>query len=152
MVLIKFDDIIGYPLTEDNSIPNGYAGLNWNSFGVINAINYPINPSGYSNGIISSPNDTYNDFGNPCSITALTTNDTFNLNSGYFTAAWNNNLNLNVIAYDVSNNILYQNNYTLQTSAPLLITFNWTNIYQVTFNSSGGTNAGLNSNGTYFCT
>ena len=88
--LINFDDLNpGF----GSQIANGYAGLNWNNFYALNSS--VAGPSGYENGTISSPNVAYNAFGSAASISSATP---FTLNSGYFTAAWNNGLNLEVIA------------------------------------------------------
>lgn len=129
--LITFDD-----LTDNGSgtpIANGYAGLNWNNFYVLNTVDYGV-PSGYLAGMVSANNVAFNAYGNE----AIISDSVFTLNSAYLTAAWNDNLQVEVKGYN-GVNLLYDNTYTLSSTAPTLINFNYVGVDDVTFDSSGGT-------------
>ena len=132
--LITFDD-----LTDNGSgtpIANGYAGLNWNNFYVLNAVdlNSFSGPSGYSAGMVSANNVAFNAFGTE----AIISDSLFILNSAYLTGAWNNNLQVEVKGYNGAT-LLYDNTYTLSSTAPTLINFNYVGVDNVMFDSFGGT-------------
>jgi hypothetical protein len=142
--LINFDDLsdggAGTP------IANGYTGLDWNNFYVLHSNNSIYGPSGYVNGTVSQPNVAFNGFGNDASFSA---NMPFSLYGGYFTAAWNDGLT--VTANGLLNGVQkYTQTFNLNTQLPLLIAFNWTDINDVTFSSSGGTNHGYGGSGEHF--
>jgi hypothetical protein len=143
-LLITFDD-----LSEDEGeITNGYSGLNWNNFDVLSAANdVDLTGTGYETGTVSNPNVAYNGSGDPAYISSGTP---FVLISGYFTAAWNNDLTLEVIgAYGSTTE--YDQTYTLNVSGPLFITFPDVAVTSVEFESSGGTAAGVgDGSGTQF--
>jgi hypothetical protein len=136
--LINFDDLSSW-----QSIASGYAGLNWNNFTVLHASGYSA--SGYVNGLVSPDNVAFNAFGTPASIS----DDLFTLNSAYMTAAWNDGLQVQVIGR-FGGNTLYDNIYTLNTSGPVFINFNYVNVDEVDFISSGGVNHGYSGEGTHF--
>ena len=143
--LINFDDLNpGF----GSQIANGYAGLNWDNFYALNSVTFTgtYGNSGYALGTVSTPNVAYNDFGSAASISSATP---FALNSGYFTAAWFNGLNLEVIAKNGSA-VVADNNYTLTTQNPDFVSFNLPDVTSVEFISSGGTSAGFDGNGTQF--
>jgi VPDSG-CTERM motif len=126
---ITFDDLP----SSGTSVPNGYAGMNWNNFGYING---PTEGFGYANGTVSSPNVGYNEFGTPASFMSAST--PFDLTSAYITGAWNDGLNVEVIGFN-GVTTEYDNTYTVNTSGPSHITFNYDDITSVEFVSSGGT-------------
>ena len=134
--LITFDDPVALPGTF-GVIPNGYAGLNWGNFFYIEgALN---NPSGYNNGTVSSPNVAFNS-GNPATFSVGS--GTFTLNNFDITAAWNNGLNVQVTG--LLNGVLQDiTTFTIDSTSPTFVTLNWSNINEVDFVSSGGTNAGF---------
>jgi hypothetical protein len=115
--LITFDDLVssatGTPIT------NGYAGLNWTNFDTLDTPEYTTQDSGYITGTVSSPNMAFNADGDPASISSATP---FTLTSGYFTAAWDNGLILEVVGIN-GETTEYDTNYVLNTSGPLFITF-----------------------------
>lgn len=145
MTLITFDDLTNY-INYNNflvqTVSSGYMNLNWTNFKYLNLVGSNQISGIPENGMISSPNilfngDLYGTLILDASIIAMTQSQTFDLTSSYFTLINNNNSNsnLNVKAYDSTNNILHNVNYTLSNTNPLLINFNWTNIYKVTFSS-----------------
>jgi len=147
IVDITFDDL------SDNGggtpIANGYQGLNWSNFYVLNTSLYEA--SGYVNGVVSPPNVAYNGFGDPASISAAPGTN-FTLFGGFFTAAWNNGLQINAQAYDTFGNPIAADNvtFTENTFGPQEQSFNWANIGSVTFTSFGGTPAGYDGSGEHF--
>ena len=131
---ITFDDLDG---SGNQTISNGYNGLNWNNFYTYDAVNDPasLNPSGYQFAAISANNVAFNGFGN----SAVVSNTLFNLNSAYLTAIWRDNLTVEVIGSLLGVSI-YDNTYVLSATAPTLINFNYLGIDSVEFSIfSGGT-------------
>jgi hypothetical protein len=130
--LLTFDDLqaIGFP-----PVPNGYGGLGWQNFSYMDGVHF-ASPSGYNNGVVS-PNIVAYGWGGldyPSSLSGAL----FNLNSGYFTAAWNDGLQLQVQGF-VGGILAYDNVFTLAPTSPTLINFNYLGVDQVTFTSYGGT-------------
>ncbi|MHC1763607.1 MAG: hypothetical protein AB9869_04770 [Verrucomicrobiia bacterium] len=140
--LVTFED-----LGQDwiASIPDGYAGVNWGNLNVMD-VSKTIGPSGYHNGLVSGNNVAFNGFGN----SALISNNKFNLTSAYLTGAFRDDLQVQVIG-SYNSAVIYDNTYTIQSTAPTLIQFNYTGVDSVQFISSGGYYAGYNSaDGTHF--
>ena len=75
---------------------SAYQGLNWNNFYATDAAHLDVNPSGYQAGIISGPNVAYNSYANPAYISG----PRFSLVSAYLTAAWTDNLQVEIKGYD----------------------------------------------------
>jgi hypothetical protein len=134
--LITFDDLGEATGQEGIEIPNyyGYSGFTWTNFYVIDGINYYGNPSGYEPGTISSNNVAYNGNGDPATIAS---SQPFSLVSADLTAAWNDALELEVQGY-LSGALIYDNTYTLSSTSPTVVTFNYSGVDEVNFISSGG--------------
>jgi hypothetical protein len=134
---ITFDD-----LNQFQGVANGYQGLNWNGFTIIDTTQYAS--SGYVNGVVSKNNVafTYESYG------SFSTVGTFAFNSVYLTSAWNNGANV-VVTGSLAGKDLYARTLTLGTAAPTLETFDWTGIDKVRFAVSGGTPAGYNGGGSF---
>jgi hypothetical protein len=140
---ITFDD-----LTDNGggtAIANGYHGLNWSNFYVLNTADYSgsVGENGYTNGTVSGTNVAYNGYGSPASFSG----SNFTFNSAYFTAAWNNGLKIVVTGYEDSSPI-DSLSFLVNPTGPTLETFNWSGIDEVGFSSSGGTSAGYDGGGT----
>ena len=130
--IITFDDL---PATQAR-VPNGYGGLSWSEFDYLQASSYFLNPSGYQAGMISPGRVGFGfPFTSPTSVFSV---DLFNFNSAYLTAAWNNNLQLEVKGY-AGTTLVYDNSYILSPVTPTLIQFNYSNVNEVDFLPSGGT-------------
>lgn len=142
---ITFDDLSAPAL--GTPISNGYHGLNWDNFYVLNTILLTMlsGPNGHANGTVSTPNIAFNAFGKP----AVFSDRTFTLNSFYLTAAWNNGLNVTVTGL-LSGNPIFQQTFVVDTTGPTLEIVNWSGIDEATWASFGGVNAGLNGAGTQF--
>ncbi|MFB2770379.1 PEP-CTERM sorting domain-containing protein [Pelatocladus sp. BLCC-F211] len=143
-VTVTFDELSG----SQNTIPNGYVGLNWENFYDLDTTSFI--PSGYVNGTVSPKNVAYNGFGNPAVIS--TVDDIFDFNSTYLTAAWNDDLTVLVEGYTggISGEKKYSQTVVVNTKTPTLFTFNFLEIDYLKFTSSGGNNASYNGRGTHF--
>jgi len=138
-ILVTFDDFdLSHSHAYSTNIPNGYQGLNWTNFGVVNpvlmsnALTYSV---GYGYGMISPSNVAYNAFGNPAEIDARGTN--FDFLSAYLTAAWNSNLNIEVEGFR-DTNLVYDQTKIVSPFGPTLFTFNYLDIDRLYFSSFGG--------------
>ena len=138
--VITFDDIPG-----DFSAPaNGYGGLDWNNFYVLNGDTYGA--SGYANGVVSHSNVAYNGFGAPASVSSATP---FTLTAADLTGAWNDGLDVAITGY-VGGVATYFKDVVVDTSGPTLVSFGWTGLSEVDFSSSGGVNHGYDGSGEHF--
>jgi hypothetical protein len=152
-VLLTFDDVATSPSDPTAPMPTDYGGVAWSSFGwgVMNPSQFAtwsglIPPGGYANGLVSAPNVGYGDPG--ATISSLSPSG-FSLIDGYFTAAWNNNLELSVnITFDDLTTT--SETFIIGTAGPSMLQFGWTNIMSVTFLTTGGTPAGYPGSGTEF--
>ena len=136
--LITFDDLLLQ--TYGRPVPNGYAGLQWNFFSVLEPQSYPGDPVGYLNGMVSPRHVAFNDYANSDGTTTggfHSLGPVFDLNSAYLTAAWNDGLQVQVSGF-VGGLLKYSSAYTLNTTAPTLVNFNFLGIDRVEFISYGG--------------
>lgn len=134
---ITFDTIQTASLAD---VPNGYEGFNWNYILVENASNLAKQGvTGYSNGLESLPNVAFTDC---CNTASFSRPSSFTLDSGYFSAAWLNDLDISVTGYS-GTDLLYSTTFTVNATGPILETFNWSGITSVVFSASGGTPAGF---------
>jgi len=139
--LVTFDDLSGSGLP----VPIGYGGLTWSNFSYLIGADHPN--SGYPAGTVSPPNAAYNPYGTPASIIST---GLVNFVSAFLTAAWNDNLQVQVKGYSGAT-LVYSNSYTLSATAPTLINFNYLGVNKVDFISSGGTpHPGYSGSGTHF--
>ena len=128
--VINFDDID----TDLNAtLVNGYQGLDWSNFSAQPGSGLP--GTGYMAGVVSAPNDAFNEAGDPASFSSVTP---FSFVSGYFTAAWKEGLNISIQGLN-GTNVLFSRTIIVSSTAPTLETFNWTGLTEVTFDSFGGT-------------
>lgn len=139
-ITLGFDDLVDL----QTPIPDGYGGLNWQNMWVVNGDT--AGTSGYLNGMVSPDNVAYNNRGNEASVNGP---GSFTFDSAYFTAAWNDGLTVTIGGYSGGTK-LNETAFTVDTAAPTLVTLNWAGLDELTFDSSGGTNAGLGGNGTQF--
>jgi len=135
--LLTFDELPS--TTSGLPLPCGYKYLLWSNFYYMDALNYNRNPSGYANSVIS-PNQVAFLWGaaNPGTTGTIGSEAGFDLISGYLTAAWRDGLQVRVIGYSGAT-VLYDNTYTLNTTDPTFISFNYDGVTQVSFTASGGT-------------
>ncbi len=134
-VTIGFDDL------SDNGngtlIANGYQGLNWTNWYVLNTPNFfnNVGPNGATGGTTSQPNIAFNGNGD---IAKFSSNTPFTLNSVEMTAFWNNGLQVTVTG--LLNGIQeYMNTVTVSSTAPTLETFAFSGVNEVDVTTAGGT-------------
>lgn len=115
-------------------MPVGYGGLSWENMGILDgSIYFPY--SGYVNGAVSGTHVAFNTY---AQVGVMNDGENFDFNSAYLTAAWNNELNMEVIGYD--NGVeQYRRTLVLSYYTPTLVNFNFLDIDTVTFRSWGGT-------------
>jgi hypothetical protein len=135
---LTFDDISSAAV---GTIPDGYGGLNWDNVGFYDGSDFAN--SGYENGRVSGTHVAFN----VNAFTATVSGPTFDFNSAYLTAAWNNDLNITVTGLSGGTE-LYSQTVIVDPFGPTLFNFNFIGIDQLTFASFGGTNAGLETFGT----
>jgi hypothetical protein len=126
--VITFDDInadAGYV-----KLQNGYQGLNWNNVYVLNSTQNTYNGTGYENGTVSGTNVAFNSFGTSATIT----NGVFDFNGAYFTGAWSDELNINVIGKKEGLE-LYNKTISVNTHAANWFDFSFNGINELVFNS-----------------
>ncbi len=139
--LITFDDLSTTNSLEIyngssyyySALPTNYGGLTWNNFSVTAGV-IDTN-SGYQPAVISPRNVAFNLNGSSATIS---NSSPFNLLSGYFTAAWNDNLKLEAKGY-VGNALVFSQTNTLSAVAPTLLTLNFLGVNKVVFRAFGGT-------------
>ncbi len=119
-------------------IPNGYDGFTWSNFNALNTkTDVNVLPSGYGHADTDShsPNVAFNVFGQPASITR---NAPFSFYGGFFTAAWRDDLSIDVSGYR-NGVLLYDKQFQVNSSAYTFESFDFTGIDTLDFSSSGGT-------------
>jgi len=142
--VLTFDD-----LTTGSTmiIPNGYGGFNWSDMGALNGVTYSSGNSGYNNGRVSGSYVAYNRYANVGSVTRATT---FDFNGAYFTGAWRDGLNLRVAGY-LGASFVYGKSFTVDSTSPTWVDFNFSGIDRLTLTSAGGTeNPNLGGSGAHF--
>jgi subtilase family serine protease len=126
-----FDDL-ALPEAAYTVLTNGYDGLNWNNFAALNGV--ALTNSGYEAGVISASNVAFNGDG---SEAILSQSSAFNLISAYLTAAWNDDLQVELKGY-VGGALIYDSTYILSATTPTNILVNYLGVTEVDFISSGG--------------
>ncbi|MFC7737511.1 tandem-95 repeat protein [Roseomonas sp. GCM10028921] len=131
---VHFDDLVVSDYI--GFIPAGYKGFSWSGFAVMRPAQYPLNPSGYQAGMVSSPNDGWGS--GTLSITRPTD---FDFESGYFTAAWNNGQTLRVEGWDDGALRGFQE-FVIDSTGPKYVELNdpvFDSVDRVVFSTRGGT-------------
>ena len=116
-----------------NLAPTSYGGFSWNNFLVSD--NTGNTGPGYTTGAVNGINTAFNGGGDPASFSSTTP---FTLNEAFFAGAWNDGLNLRVVATTADQQTLSKD-LTLNTGTVTDVVFNWSNLSSVSFVSSGGT-------------
>jgi hypothetical protein len=146
--VITFDDLPDS--LGGANITNGYQGLSWSNFFVVNAVlqsNFFGYVTGANYGMVSLSNVAFNGGGSPAEVDARGTN--FDFLNTYLTGAWNSNLNIEVEGFR-SGTLLYNTTVVVSATSPTLFTFDYMDIDRLYFNSFGGEPAFGNNNGNNF--
>jgi hypothetical protein len=125
------------------NLPDGYQGLSWSNFGVVNAVltSNLVGVSGANYGMVSPSNVAYSSaFGLPSEIDSPGTN--FSFLSVYLTGAWNSNVNIDVQGFR-SGALAYDLTAIAEATNSTLFTFNYLDIDRLNFTSFGGQDAGF---------
>jgi hypothetical protein len=137
--VVTFDDI-NLDLTPGyvTNIPNGYEGLSWSNFFVVNAV-LLSNKDGYltgaNYGMVSPPNVAFNGRANPAEIDSPGTD--FNFLSVYLTGVWNSNLNIEVEGFR-GGILVYDQTVVAAATNATPFTFDYLDIDRLYLNSFGG--------------
>lgn len=110
-------------LNLNNQVLGGYGGIaNWSNLYVLDGVNYGT-PNSYQNAVKSANNVAYPAYGNQVRISNPTA---FTLNDGYFTAIWDNAIDLVFNGYSGGNLIHSLTTSVGKTSTDVV--FNWAGI------------------------
>jgi hypothetical protein len=138
-LMITFDDLTdisaGFGGTQ---IVNGYQGLNWTNWNVLNSFDSEsiFGPNGAVAGTVSVPNVAYNPDGGEAIFSSSLP---FEFNSAYLTAVWNQGLSVTVTGLlngTQEDQVVLIN---LSPITPTLETFDWAGINEVDLLATGGT-------------
>jgi hypothetical protein len=130
----------------DDPIPAGYGSLQWENFSSLDAT--AVGPSGYLAGMISKTNIAFNVDGNPARI-YVGHGGSFTPLTAYTTAAWNDNLKLQVEGY-LRGRLVFSMTYKLSATKPTPIKLGGRKVDELVFTSFGGTDHGYGGGGTHF--
>jgi hypothetical protein len=133
--VVTFDDLS--ETASGSFIANGYQGLDWSNVLALNGIlspnNYPRITNGTYYGVVSPSNVAL-----AYSTAEIDSpNASFNFLGAYLTGRWNSNLNIEVQGFR-DTNLVYDQTVVASATNATLFTFNFLDIDQLTFNSSGG--------------
>lgn len=128
---------------ESNSLTSN--GLTMNGFNRLQCSTYFTQDTGYCRGLASGDWLTFSTSGD--SITK-TGGGTFTFNGANLTAAWNDNMNIDVIGY--RNNVaVYTQTKIVSDDVSTYFAFNYLNIDKLVINAYGGTDAGTPGGGAF---
>ena len=117
---------------DDNTfgyIPNGYGGVQWSGFGVINGTQY--SNTAYHTGLVSPDNVAFNfDYVDRRAYISSITQ--FNLRSAYLTSGIYAPMQVEVVGF-IGPKLAYDNTYALSASGPTLVNFNYQGVTEVEF-------------------
>ena len=142
--VINFDNITsagGY--TNEVTITNGYAGVNWSGFVAVNSylFNNKYANTGVRNGMVSASNVACNAFGG---IATISSSGDFILSNIDLSSCWLTGMSVGLKGFNGASQV-YGTTVVVNTTGPTLLTLDWQNISSCTFTSFGGSNAGLGS-------
>ena len=145
--IIYFDD---YTSDLDFVTLTGpYSGFDWINTGVTNGTNPNRINTGYNNGTISPDYAIFNLSERQITITR-TNDEDFDFNSGYFSGAWNNDLNIKLTGWNDGSQI-YEQVIQGQTTNATFYDLSFDNIDELQISAYGGTpQPGLTGTGTHF--
>ncbi len=121
-------------------IANGYGGLNWENFRVLDTSTYTPFPSGYYYGTVSGTNVAYNSWADPASIMTINSDVPILVHSAYLTGAWHDGLYIKAEGY-LGNVLKYTKTVTVSAYFPTLVSYEFGNVDEVVWSSWGGTPA-----------
>ncbi len=157
--VVNFDDL---PANFITGFPPTYAGLNWQGFQALNVpqlIGLDGATAPYATSVVSSPNVAFNfacdaateAIAHTCNTADFSAAAPFSLDSAYLAGAYQDGLQVLVTGY-LGGNVVDSETLTVSYSTGAqLVTFDWLNVDDVTFESWGGTRvAGCCGSGSDF--
>lgn len=145
-VVLTFDDITSLP--GQSQIPDGYGGFHWEkdtSDGTgataIYLSNIPTltdpgyQNTGWLNSLVSGDFVGWNNNGDPAWIFSVS--GSFDFNGTYFTAAYNDGLNITLDGY-LDDQLLYSSTIIVDTTSPIWFDFNYLGINKMKMTPFGG--------------
>lgn len=155
-IVLDFEDL--FPTSLD-VIPDGYHGFEWRGVGEISNLNMAyyaptlrsecsttggIFAGGYCNGTTSGRYVAFR--GTGTGAATIRRERKFNFESAFVTSPWNNSEDLMVRGF--ANGIeLYRDRFVISTVSPTKIDLRYLGIDAITFQGTGGVNAGYGSSG-----
>ena len=124
--LMTFDTLSSY-----SYVPNGYSGLNWDNFMVVDGRDFT--DDGYHTGVVSPNMVAFNAYAHPATISGIG-GATFQLNSAYLTAAFYDGQRVEVLG-KLGGVTIYDDTYVLKETGPSLVAFDPAAVDTVIFNS-----------------
>jgi hypothetical protein len=138
-----FEDVV-----SGTGLHAGYNGFDWTRFTVLNGANAGW---GYANAVVSGVNVAFGSGEQYVSTSSSTTS--FTLNSAFFTSAFKDGATMTVKGYSspiafppgedpnpyTVGSADYFTQFLIDTHGPLAVQFDWTDVYLVSFTSTGGT-------------
>ena len=142
--LITFDD-----LSTGGQIPPGYFNMIWDNANYHNRTTHGVS-SGYYTATVSGNYISYNANGNSMHI-RLFNGSLLTLKSAVIAAAWNDNLQLEIVGYR-SDSVIINRTFTLQVFEGQYLNFTgYSRLNKVSFSSFGGTrNSNVRGDGHFF--
>jgi hypothetical protein len=137
--ILTFEDLTP-AYSYGTAIPGNYDGFQWANWYAADIPLYfqdfGVSGGAYPNAVVSGDWVAYDGGGHPPAQISLSTG-TFNLNSVYMTAAWNDGLQVEAQGF-IGAKLAYNNIYTVNTASPTLLTFDYLGVTEVNFIPSGG--------------
>ena len=146
---LTFDELATpYDGYENRAPMTTYGSFQWNNFYVFNAADtLHLQNTGYPNALVSGKNIAFNWFGE---VALFKSGARFDLNSAYLTAGWNDGLRVEVQGF-VGTTLTHNQTFTINSTAPTLVNFNYLGVTEVRFRSFGGVAHGYpNGSGVHF--
>jgi hypothetical protein len=127
--VITFSNLSG----NGTAVPNGYAGMDWNNFYVMNSMLTPISNNVVAGAVPNVGSFAYNNDGAAASFDAP---GTFTFASAWLGTEWANHMGLEVVGL-LNGNVVDTMVVALNNGAPKQVNFNWSGIDQVRFQPIG---------------
>lgn len=135
--ILTFDDLPN-PGTGEPLVPNGYGGIEtWEQVRYVDGVT-STPATGIDNAVVSPSNVAFDAGGSAATLKNPIVGLTFNLNSAYLTGIWNDGLQVEVKGY-TNRGFTYDNTYTVNTTGPTFIDFNYVGLVEADFIPTGGT-------------
>jgi len=142
--VLTFDDI--GEVDESTLIPDGYGGFDWDYFYYLNS-SVPSQTNGLNNGLVSGDYLAHNSgYFNLVGLSGTS----FTFQGTWLTAVWRDGLNIQVEGY-LEDEVIYSTTVVVDTTGPTWFDFDYIDIDNLEFSSSGGTaHEGYSHDGYHF--